>query len=81
MSNLLSCQLQNDIHSPCITVHESLLFSARLRFTKDVNRKIVDAFVEEVTLPGSHSIGVRSAVQLTAIATNHVIPHAVIREF
>ncbi len=52
MSDLPLCQLQNDIHSPCITVHESLLFSARLRFTKDVNRKIVDAFVEEVMLPG-----------------------------
>lgn len=39
---------QNDIHSPNITVHESLLFSARLRFSKDVEKDIVEAFVEEV---------------------------------
>ena len=29
-------------------MHESLLFSAHLRFTKDVEKDIIDAFVEEV---------------------------------
>ncbi len=43
---------QNDIHSPNITVHESLLFSARLRFSKDVEKDIVEAFVEEVRFTG-----------------------------
>jgi len=31
---------QNDIHSPNITVHESLMFSAWLRLGKEVNSKI-----------------------------------------
>lgn len=30
---------QNDIHSPCLTVHESLLFSAWLRLPSHVNSK------------------------------------------
>ena len=37
-------------------MHESLLFSARLRFTKDVSRDIVNAFVEEVMLPGLQTL-------------------------
>eukprot|EP00891_Asterochloris_glomerata_P005114 jgi/Astpho2/5114/Aster-06326 len=39
---------QTDIHSPFITVHESLIFSARLRFSTDVDRATVNAFVNEV---------------------------------
>eukprot|EP00208_Stichococcus_sp_RCC1054_P006723 CAMPEP_0206141786 /NCGR_PEP_ID=MMETSP1473-20131121/14100_1 /ASSEMBLY_ACC=CAM_ASM_001109 /TAXON_ID=1461547 /ORGANISM="Stichococcus sp, Strain RCC1054" /LENGTH=1124 /DNA_ID=CAMNT_0053536477 /DNA_START=231 /DNA_END=3601 /DNA_ORIENTATION=+ len=39
---------QTDIHSPNITVFESLQFSAALRFSKDVEKDIVAAFVEEV---------------------------------
>ena len=30
---------QNDIHSPCVTVYESVLYSAWLRLAKDVNTK------------------------------------------
>jgi hypothetical protein len=54
--------LQNDIHSPCITVHESLLFSARLRFTKDVSREIVNAFVEEVMLHGTQTLNLTDPI-------------------
>ncbi|KAM7512769.1 hypothetical protein LguiB_011644 [Lonicera macranthoides] len=39
---------QNDIHSPCLTVLESLLFSASLRLPSDVDLEIQKAFVEEV---------------------------------
>ncbi|OWM65998.1 hypothetical protein CDL15_Pgr015424 [Punica granatum] len=39
---------QNDIHSPCLTVLESLLFSAWLRLPPDVDLKTQKAFVEEV---------------------------------
>ncbi|XP_057968705.1 ABC transporter G family member 32 [Malania oleifera] len=39
---------QNDIHSPCLTVLESLLFSAWLRLPLDVNLETQKAFVEEV---------------------------------
>ncbi|CAL0305014.1 unnamed protein product [Lupinus luteus] len=39
---------QNDIHSPLVTVHESLLFSAWLRLPADVERKTRELFVEEV---------------------------------
>ncbi|MBA0622214.1 hypothetical protein Godav_007775 [Gossypium davidsonii] len=39
---------QNDIHSPCLTVLESLLFSAWLRLPSDVDLEIQRAFVEEV---------------------------------
>ncbi|KAK9816709.1 hypothetical protein WJX72_004056 [[Myrmecia] bisecta] len=38
---------QNDIHSPQVTVHQSLLFSARLRL-QDVDKPTVGRFVEEV---------------------------------
>lgn len=30
---------QNDVHSPCLTVHESLIFSAWLRLPSDINMK------------------------------------------
>ncbi|KAI4322384.1 hypothetical protein L6164_022086 [Bauhinia variegata] len=39
---------QNDIHSPCVTVYESLLFSAWLRLSSDVNKETRKMFVEEV---------------------------------
>ncbi|XP_012066453.1 ABC transporter G family member 34 [Jatropha curcas] len=39
---------QNDIHSPHVTVHESLLYSAWLRLSKDVDSKTRQMFVEEV---------------------------------
>ncbi|PON42828.1 ABC transporter-like [Parasponia andersonii] len=39
---------QNDIHSPHVTVYESLLYSAWLRLAKDVNSKRRKMFVEEV---------------------------------
>ncbi|PPS20493.1 hypothetical protein GOBAR_AA00060 [Gossypium barbadense] len=39
---------QNDIHSPCLTVLESLLFSAWLRLPSDVGLETQRAFVEEV---------------------------------
>ncbi|KAK4265147.1 hypothetical protein QN277_026234 [Acacia crassicarpa] len=39
---------QTDVHSPCLTVLESLLFSARLRLPSDVSFEIQQAFVEEV---------------------------------
>ncbi|OIV98220.1 hypothetical protein TanjilG_18759 [Lupinus angustifolius] len=39
---------QNDIHSPLVTVHESLLFSAWLRLPADIERKTRELFVEEV---------------------------------
>ncbi|KAL8148056.1 hypothetical protein AgCh_005408 [Apium graveolens] len=39
---------QNDIHSPCLTVHESLLFSAWLRLPSEVDIVTQKAFVEEV---------------------------------
>ncbi|KAK9280492.1 hypothetical protein L1049_014184 [Liquidambar formosana] len=39
---------QNDIHSPYVTVYESLLYSAWLRLAKDVNTEKRKMFVEEV---------------------------------
>ncbi|KAK2427127.1 pleiotropic drug resistance protein [Trifolium repens] len=39
---------QNDIHSPNITVYESLLFSAWLRLSKDVDIETRKMFIEEV---------------------------------
>lgn len=39
---------QNDVHSPCLTVYESLLFSAWLRLPLDVDLGKQMAFVEEV---------------------------------
>ncbi|KAM6592902.1 hypothetical protein CsatA_000605 [Cannabis sativa] len=39
---------QNDIHSPHVTVYESLLYSAWLRLAKDVSTKTRKMFVEEV---------------------------------
>ncbi|KZV28328.1 Pleiotropic drug resistance 12 [Dorcoceras hygrometricum] len=39
---------QNDIHSPNVTVHESLIYSAWLRLPSDVDEKTRKAFIEEV---------------------------------
>ncbi|GAB2293593.1 transcription factor [Dionaea muscipula] len=39
---------QNDIHSPHVTVYESLLYSAWLRLSPDVNEDTRKSFVEEV---------------------------------
>ncbi|KAK4279543.1 hypothetical protein QN277_011310 [Acacia crassicarpa] len=39
---------QNDIHSPNVTVYESLVFSAWLRLGKEVNKETKKMFVEEV---------------------------------
>ncbi|KAK9916362.1 hypothetical protein WJX75_001804 [Coccomyxa subellipsoidea] len=39
---------QSDIHSPNITILESLVYSARLRFGNEVERHVVYAFVQEV---------------------------------
>ena len=40
---------QNDIHSPQVTVGESLMFSAQLRLM-DVNKRDLKAFVNEVRI-------------------------------
>ncbi|KAF8113532.1 hypothetical protein N665_0049s0047 [Sinapis alba] len=39
---------QNDIHSPQVTVEESLWFSARLRLPKEISKEKKKEFVEEV---------------------------------
>lgn len=39
---------QNDIHSPNLTVYESIVFSAWLRLSKEVNKETQKMFVEEV---------------------------------
>lgn len=39
---------QNDIHSPYVTVHESLIYSAWLRLPAEVDKRKREMFVEEV---------------------------------
>ncbi|KAG0456479.1 hypothetical protein HPP92_024267 [Vanilla planifolia] len=39
---------QNDIHSPNVTVHESLMFSAFLRLSPEIDLKTKKMFVEEI---------------------------------
>ncbi|XP_010519283.1 PREDICTED: ABC transporter G family member 39-like [Tarenaya hassleriana] len=39
---------QNDIHSPNVTVYESLVYSAWLRLSSDIDAKTQEMFVEEV---------------------------------
>ncbi|KAH9293069.1 hypothetical protein KI387_041723 [Taxus chinensis] len=39
---------QNDIHSPYVTVYESLVYSAWLRLPKEVDQKTREMFVDEV---------------------------------
>ncbi|GLJ26439.1 hypothetical protein SUGI_0510140 [Cryptomeria japonica] len=48
---------QNDIHSPCVTVYESLIYSAWLRLPKEVDTKTREMFVDEVmTLVELHNL-------------------------
>ncbi|VFQ91364.1 unnamed protein product [Cuscuta campestris] len=70
---------QNDIHSPQVTVFESLWFSSYLRLPKEVNHKQRQEFVEEVMelveldtlrnaivgLPGSHGLSTEQRKRLT----------------
>ncbi|EPS72117.1 hypothetical protein M569_02641, partial [Genlisea aurea] len=39
---------QNDIHSPCLTVHESLIFSAWMRLSSNIDLQTQKEFVKEV---------------------------------
>ncbi|KAI5072441.1 hypothetical protein GOP47_0012547 [Adiantum capillus-veneris] len=39
---------QTDIHSPQVTVHESLIYSAKLRLSSEIDRSIRMQFVDEV---------------------------------
>ncbi|XP_071707223.1 pleiotropic drug resistance protein 2-like [Rutidosis leptorrhynchoides] len=39
---------QNDIHSPHVTVYESLVYSAWLRLSSDITKQTCEMFVEEV---------------------------------
>ncbi|CAJ1967703.1 unnamed protein product [Sphenostylis stenocarpa] len=39
---------QNDIHSPNVTVYESLMFSAWLRLSNEVNKETRKMFIEEI---------------------------------
>ncbi|KAL7131980.1 hypothetical protein ABFS83_12G041400 [Erythranthe nasuta] len=39
---------QNDIHSPCVTVYEALIFSAWLRLPSEIDSETRKAFVENV---------------------------------
>lgn len=39
---------QDDIHTPALTVYESLRFSAHLRLNRDVNKRSEKAFVDDV---------------------------------
>ncbi|XP_047174890.1 ABC transporter G family member 39-like isoform X1 [Vigna umbellata] len=70
---------QNDIHSPNVTVYESLLFSAWLRLPSDVNTQTRKMFVEEIMelvelksikdalvgLPGINGLSIEQRKRLT----------------
>ncbi|XP_072954744.1 ABC transporter G family member 51 [Typha angustifolia] len=70
---------QNDIHSPEVTVEESLWFSSSLRLSKDISREKRHAFVEEVMslveldqlrhalvgMPGSNGLSTEQRKRLT----------------
>ncbi|XP_009614154.1 ABC transporter G family member 31 isoform X1 [Nicotiana tomentosiformis] len=70
---------QNDIHSPQVTVYESLLFSSYLRLPKEVNKEQREEFVREVMdlveldslknalvgLPGSSGLSTEQRKRLT----------------
>lgn len=49
---------QNDIHSPQVTVRESLIYSAFLRLSKDINKedKMVRIFLLYVKIPSMSEI-------------------------
>ncbi len=54
---------QNDIHTPQLTVRESLVYSAHLRLSSDTGEETTQRFVDEV----------RKAV--TAFACHHGVTH------
>ncbi|XP_010658730.1 pleiotropic drug resistance protein 2 [Vitis vinifera] len=70
---------QNDIHSPNVTVYESLVYSAWLRLAPDVKKETRQVFVEEVMelvelhplrdalvgLPGIHGLSTEQRKRLT----------------
>jgi ABC-type multidrug transport system ATPase subunit/ABC-type multidrug transport system permease subunit len=70
---------QTDIHSPQVTVHESLTYSSWLRLPKDVDKETRETFVEEVMelvelnplrdslvgLPGSTGLSTEQRKRLT----------------
>nr|WDA53445.1 abc transporter g family member 31 [Erycina pusilla] len=70
---------QNDVHSPCLTVVESLLFSALLRLASHVDHETQKLFVEEVMelvelntlrgalvgLPGINGLSIEQRKRLT----------------
>ncbi|PWA78808.1 AAA+ ATPase domain-containing protein [Artemisia annua] len=70
---------QNDIHSPNVTVHESLLYSAWLRLSSDVTKRTRKMFVDElmelmelnpirdalVGLPGVDGLSIEQRKRLT----------------
>ncbi|CAJ2632858.1 unnamed protein product [Trifolium pratense] len=70
---------QNDIHSPYVTVYESLLFSAWLRLSAEINAETRKMFVEEVMelvdltplrdtivgLPGANGLSTQQCKRLT----------------
>ncbi|XP_030480269.1 pleiotropic drug resistance protein 1 isoform X1 [Cannabis sativa] len=47
-SRILGYCEQNDIHSPHVTIYESLIYSAWLRLPKEVDTKTREMFIEEV---------------------------------
>nr|XP_007162612.1 hypothetical protein PHAVU_001G166000g [Phaseolus vulgaris]ESW34606.1 hypothetical protein PHAVU_001G166000g [Phaseolus vulgaris] len=70
---------QNDIHSPHVTVYESLLYSAWLRLSPDINAETRKMFIEEVMelvelkplrhalvgLPGVNGLSIEQRKRLT----------------
>ncbi|XP_058737880.1 pleiotropic drug resistance protein 1-like isoform X1 [Vicia villosa] len=70
---------QNDIHSPYVTVYESLLFSAWLRLSAEINDETRKMFIEEVMelvelttlkdaivgLPGANGLSTQQRKRLT----------------
>ncbi|KAM7471717.1 hypothetical protein LguiA_009900 [Lonicera macranthoides] len=70
---------QNDIHSPYVTVYESLLFSAWLRLSSEVSAEAIKMFIDEVMelveltslkealvgLPGVNGLSIEQRKRLT----------------
>lgn len=63
---MLGCRYveQNDIHSPQVTVGESLMFSAQLRLM-DVQKHDLTLFVDEVSMPSCACLPCRPSHLLT----------------
>lgn len=55
---------QFDIHSPNVTVHESLVFSARLRLPAEVDKATALNYVKEVRRDRWYSLGPTGALVL-----------------